>query len=383
VFTGRVLSIDRVVDGTGPAGTRQRRVRVLVAERFRGSGPAPGAVAIVFTTVRCGYAFKAGADYLIYARTREDGASTTEPCSGTVPLDRGADGVEYGRLAARNAAPHGGVVGAVRYAAEHDSRRTPVAGVAVTATGPAGVETTSMTDARGRYKIDVPTAGRYALSVDLPATSYAEPAERTIELSDPRACVERDIDVLFDGRLTGQVVDSHGKGVAGLTIAHVRLKKDGSASSGRTRVLTHDDGTFRIDGVAPGAFAVVIELAEEHEGIRGVLGGGERLPLQPIVLPPDLRVLRLEGSVHGPDGTPAAGARVFLKDAGDEGHIVGEAAVADDLGRFVLAVIEDGGYQVFAERQAPTSSGPDFSDPVPVTPRAGMPPLRLTVRRRF
>jgi hypothetical protein len=397
VFTGRVLSVDRA-DGVNRADGRVRRVRVRIAERFRGSNPEPGGVAIVFTPARCGYPFKADSDYVIYATAGEDGRLMTTLCSRTVPLDRAGADLAYGRLVASGAAPRGGVVGDVRYAPEHDARRTAVAGVAVTAIGP-GAQFMSVTDARGRYSIELPAAGRYALSVNLPATSYAAAATRTIELSDPRACVQRDVDVLFDGQLTGRVVDSRGRGVAGLTVAHVRLKRDGGVRPERTRALTRDDGGFRIGKVPPGPFAVVVELPEDHSsgateesgelppGLfrRALLGGGERLSLDPFVLPADVRLVRLEGSVHGADGAPAAGARVFLKDAAEEGRIVGTAAIADDLGRFVLAVLEDERYQVFAERpmSTGTASGPDFSDPVSVNARAGMPPLRLTVRRRF
>jgi len=397
VFTGRVLSVDRA-DGVNPAEGRQRRVRVRVAERFRGSSPAPGGVAIVFTPARCGYPFKVGADYVIYTTAGEDGRLMTTLCSRTVPLDRAGADLAYGRLVASGAAPRGVVVGDVRYAPEHDPRRTPVAGVAVTAIGSAS-QVTSVTDARGRYTIELPAAGRYALSVNLPATSYAAAATRTIELADARACVQRDVDVLFDGQLAGRIVDSRGRGVAGLTVAHVRLRKDGGVRPDRTRALTRDDGGFRIDRVPPGPFAVVVELPEDHvsgatdendalpPGLfrRGLIGGGERLSLDSLVLPADVRLVRLEGSVHGSDGAPAAGARVFLKDDAEAGRIVGAAAIADDLGRFVLAVLEDEGYQVFAERpmSTGTSSGLDFSDPVSVNARAGMPPLRLTVRRRF
>src|SRR5688500_8044376 len=76
VFTGRVASVERLRDG--PRLANERRVRVRILQRLRGAA-AERDEAIIFTGVAglCGYPFRAGEEYLIYAFRQEDGRLTT------------------------------------------------------------------------------------------------------------------------------------------------------------------------------------------------------------------------------------------------------------------------------------------------------------------
>lgn len=392
VFTGRVLAVERV----SPRSS-ERRVRVRLLQRFRGALAAPGGEVLIFTAAVCRYPFKAGQEYFIYAVRQDDGRMTTTICSGTRPLERAASDLTYARGTASGDVTPGRIVGEVRHAAEHDSHRKPIPDVAVAVTRQ-GTTNTTVTDARGRFTLEPPAGGTYVLDLALPESLYMLQPGQTIELPDPRACVETNVDVLFDGHVYGRVVDSTGKGVAGLTVAHVRSGRAPGARLEHRRTLTRDDGTYQIEKLPPGPFVLALELPVgdlEHEQAdagetpaltrRGMLGGGERLTLGPLSLPSSVRIARLGGTVHTADGAPAPGARVFLKTGFEDGHILGEPAVADSLGRFLIAVLEGEQYQVFAERRVFETQAfrSEFSVPVMLSATREMPPLRLTVRRRF
>ena len=396
VFSGRVTAIERVKDAR-QRSTRARMVRVRVLEQFRGSLPVANGEVSIFTAAVCGYPFKTGQEYLVYAGLQDAGRLTVTVCSRTTPLERAGADVAYARAAAAGHAPAGQLVGNVRQLAEDGSRSRRLANVPVIVKGP-GVHATVTTDASGHYSIGLPAAGSFSVRAALPETHYSPQGERRIEAADRRGCVEANIDVRFNGSVSGQVVDAHGRGVAGVTVAHVRSPANGRLTVERTRTMTRDTGTFHLDKLPPGPFRVIVELPEgdsaaassaevdpEAIGASGLLGGGERLTLERIVIPAAVTIARLEGSVHSADGVAAPGARVFLKGGGGDGHILGEPAVTDSLGRFVLAVLEGGRYEVFAERRdtraAPTRA--EFSTPVVVEATAAMPPLRVTLRHGF
>lgn len=386
VFTARVVSIGR---GNHPT---ERRVDVLITKRWRGTVGGAGSRVDVFTRSSrlCGYPFKTGREYLIYGSRTEDGRLATSTCSRTAPLEAAIEDVNYARNAVAGIVPAGRIVGDVRLKTT-GRRHTGIPNVRVLVSH-AGNVLSTLTDAQGRYEINVTSAGRYEVGVTLPETHYAVQTHQIIEVPHADGCVERHVDVLFNGRIAGRVTDANGGGVAGLPVTHIPLQ-DRLRREKRTSVLTRDDGSYEIARLPPGPFEVRVELpvdvadrlprlAADAIGstvTEGVLGGGERLVIDTSSLPRSMDVIRLEGRVVGADGWSMADARVFLK--GDTGErLLGVPAITDALGRFVLAVSEGEPYQVFAERPSDDS---EFSDPVSITAERGMAPLRLIVRRRF
>jgi hypothetical protein len=396
VFTGRVTAVDRLRDG--PRLANERRVRVRILQRLRGA-PGAGAErdeAIIFTGVPglCGYPFRAGEEYLIYAFRREDGRLTTSACSRTSPVARAAVDLAYARAVASGEAAPGRIFGQLRQADAEPGRRSPLGNIPVTAAA-GGTTISTTTDRLGRFEIAPTAAGTYAVTVHLPETQYALQPSHAVVLQDPRSCVENRIDVFFNGQIAGRVIDSRGRGVGGLTVSYVRQAHTAGGVADRRHALTRDDGTYRVDRVSPGAFVVSAEPpadvsgddASRRPGVsaiarHGTLRGGERLTVDPLVLSASLSLAQIQGTVHAPDGAALPGARVFLKGT-NGGHIIGAAAVADTAGRFVIAALEGERYQVFAERQPSAGRTAEFSDPVDVSVTRWTPPLRLTVRHRF
>jgi hypothetical protein len=391
VFTGRVITVDRRSE-RGDSG--KRRIRLRIVEKFRGDVPGAGGEVNVFTDAAalCGFPFRVGREYFVYAR-HDQGLLTTSVCSRTDLVERAQRDLAYARLATNGAAPPGRIVGEVRLTGER-GRIKPLSGIPIVfAAG--GLMATATTDAGGRYAVEPPGAGVYVLDVLLPETQFSANAGQHVQFPNRHGCSEINLDVLYDGRVNGRVTDSTDKGIGGLTVSYVRAVRE-NAPVDRRRVLTRDDGSFSLQRLSPGPFVIRAEMPSDDPELLGVGGEdvrvparsavlrpGERLSLQPLVVPRWLRLARLEGTVHDIGGGPAANARVFLKGGEGSAPILGEPAVTDSLGRFLMAVVEGTRYDVFAERQLSDRRGAEFSDPVTFTAVPLMSPVRLSLRRRF
>jgi hypothetical protein len=387
VFTGRVAAIERV-SARGRPGA-ERLAIVQVTESFRGAIRGRD-VTLVIRPV-CSYRFKTGQSYLIFAVRTEDGRLTVSVCSRTIPLERAGADLEYARAAVRGAAPPGTIVGEVREDGDGRVPGRPLPRVAVTAAS-AAASYAATTDEHGRYTIAPGQAGAFTIAAALPDGRYSPQSPRSIELVHPLACVRADIDVKFDGWISGRVVDESDRGIPGLTLSFGRVGRGG----GRTdpvRTVTRDDGTYRFERLPAGPFVVAIDLPAADRPlatvalasrVTGTLAAGERRSVETITLPPEVPIARLEGVVRGADGAAAAHVRVFLRAGEDEGHVVGEPAVTDALGRFAIAVIEGVSYEVFAVREERGAlRRTEFSAPVAFTAGAATPPVVVTLRRAF
>jgi hypothetical protein len=394
VFSGRVAAVERVTDRPLRA-SRQLRIRVRVIQRFSGSLRESDAEVVLHTGPVCRYPFRTGHAYFIYAVRQDDGRLTTSVCAGTVPLERAAADLTYARSVVAGSAPPGRIVGYVRQLREAGSPGGPLSHVEVVADR-RGTRLLARTDDRGRYTIEVPSAGTYVLNVALGGVYYTRHQGTRVEVPAPHACVQSNVDVRVNGQVAGRVVDGRGDGIAGITVLYTgSSSRTSTIDPPRSRAVTRDDGTYYMDQLAPGPFTVAVELAGNHADatveahasgrmmLDGSIPGGQRVMLPPLVVPSTVPIARVGGTVHTTDGAPAPGARVFLKSGDDEGHILGDAAIADMLGRFVLAALEGERYMIFAERAAPAGAShrPEFSEPIAVTVESRMAPLRLTLRR--
>ena len=383
VFSGRAVAIDPVKDPERPFAGR-RRARFAIIETFAGDLPSAGGEVVVY--FEHGYRFRAGQEYVVYAYW-QDGVLTVNAGSRTGNLARASDDIAYGRAVVAGLAPPGRILGTVwLVAGEAGPRAKPLKGVSVAVSAAGGAAVEAATDSQGRFVVEPSAEGTYVVTASVPATHYTVTASGSATLADPRACAQVHINVRFNGRVSGRVIDASGKAVAGVTVAHASAEASSARDSRRT--LTRGDGTYEIDRVPPGPFVIGVELPGGDGyavASEGTLGGGERRELEPLVLPGDTRIAQLEGIVYRGDGAPAPGARVFIKGSGEGSHLIGAPAVADAGGRFAIALVDGERYCVFAE-QAPTtgsSAAPEFSDAVEVSAARVLAPLRLTIRRRF
>ena len=207
---------------------------------------------------------------------------------------------------------------------------------------------------------------------------------------------------MHDGRVTGRIIDPAGRGVPGLTVELTVAARIDEPGTDRIRALTRSDGTFELARVPPGTFLVGINTqhggdgafaqprvfypgVEDPAAARTVtVAAGGRVTLDDFVLPSNVEYVRIEGVVLAPDGSPAAGARVFVKHDSEKSYITSEPATSDSSGRFVVALLAGAAWRLVAERSGGEErTWMESSDLVSVTPRPDSPPVRIQLRRRY
>jgi hypothetical protein len=407
VFVGRVVSISRDA-GKLPARAPARRVRFDVSEAF--SGVSKGTVEVTTGAGGgdCGFPFKEGVEYLVYANgAAETGGLTAGICWRTRELARAGEDLEYARRVAAGAPVQGRISGSVMLETRSLGRAParaprPLEGVGVRLLRD-GQSTRVVTGIDGRFSAEGLTAGRYDALLELPDGVYAEGWPRTIELRDARSCAELHVAAFPDGRVSGRVIDAAGRAVPGLTIElTVPAGLDAAPGPERIRDLTDSDGRYELAHVPAGRFVVGINTQPAqsgepeprlfHPGVavlnaatRVSLRAGERITLRDFQLPRELTYVALSGVVLDAGGSPAANARVYLKGPAEADYILSEPAITDSSGRFVLAAVPGRSYKIFAER--PRGEGPgaatDSSELVAFTADAAATPFRLLLRQRY
>jgi protocatechuate 3,4-dioxygenase beta subunit len=406
VFVGRVESI---ATPSKPSPTARRAVTFSVLESFRGVSSAR----VVVDTGRgggdCGYGFKPGATYLVYAsRHSQTGELSTSICSRTRPIATASDDIEYGRAVTTGNAPPARVSGRVTVGSDSLqslSRRPPsrpLAGVTLLLDR-AGSSRPAVTGDDGTFEFEGLEPGKYSVRIAIPDGYYSSGFPRDLELRDTRACAEVDAVLLFDGRVAGRVVDAQQRPVPGLTVElTVRTGIDQPVGPRRLRTTTGGDGSYEFTRVPPGRFIIGINTQLDRAGqvpearvfLPGVresasareivVGGGERVRAGDFVLPADVHHIPMAGIVLDSDGSPVEGARVYLKGS-QEDYILTEPSITDATGRFIVAALTGRGYVVFAERTRAGNGGSrlDVSDQLSVVPTEASPPLVLRLKRKY
>lgn len=169
IFSGRVVEISPA--RRDASGFPWRTVRFQVLEGLAG---IDGDAAEVMTGLGggdCGYGFKVGESYVVYAFRAKSGELTTSICTATKPLSEGEADVNYARQVA-----HGGdrtslfgrVVRIERAPGKNWPDRRGIAGVEVAIEGPGGQRYSATTDADGVFTVAGRLEGPYTVQALLP-----------------------------------------------------------------------------------------------------------------------------------------------------------------------------------------------------------------------
>jgi protocatechuate 3,4-dioxygenase beta subunit len=212
-------------------------------------------------------------------------------------------------------------------------------------------EPDAVSDAAGRFAIRGQRSGvRLKLSAERPGyapaqvSGVAAPTEDVVFVLSPR------------GRITGRVVASDARPVAGVALQAISVKTEtfgGMAIQGGAVVeaRSHEDGTFAIDGVEPGPIELTGSGPEWQESsLQLRLPAGQDLEGVELVLH---KAALLEGQVLGPDGNPVARAEIgrYLPPRPGEIRYEAPLAFSDAEGRYRIGSLAPGRLS-FAARHA-------------------------------
>jgi len=241
VFTGMVLEIAdpelpvaplgagaaelgrRVAPAASSLPFPQRKVRIKIAEALAGLDPNQQEI-IIETGLGggdCGYGFRRGVDYIVYASKKPGGSFSTSICSPTRLVENAAEDLKYFHQLA-NAPP----AAEIRVTAFdiHGSwgsqggglRQMPVlAGARVTIDGP-GVHESSTTDAAGRHIFPGLPPGEYKMDASL--EGYTTAMDHRPVPVHSKGCAEIALPMQLDRKVSGLILTRDGLPAAGVNI---------------------------------------------------------------------------------------------------------------------------------------------------------------------
>jgi hypothetical protein len=246
--SGEVIFLGKVTAKTpvDPPAREKRPVwprlgfRFSVTESFR--GPAiPGKDIVVYTGTGggdCGYPFKVGTSYLVYALASKE-QLTTGICSPTNPEVMAAAVVRQLR-ALQNSTPADdlfGTIGTAPKGAGYDDlvETKPLADVRVRVIGSRAAERSTTTDKEGVYSFRSLPADTYQVKVDLPSgmSTWQRNQGKTMTIqigAEGLSGCRTDEFARPDGSISGQVVDDAGVGLPGFVTIQPADPKEAEAA---------------------------------------------------------------------------------------------------------------------------------------------------------
>lgn len=336
-------------------------VKFAVLQPFQGVEGAEVEVATGRGDGDCGYQFRKGESYLVYAYGGRDGRPLmTGICTRTRPVSEASEDFEFLRgLGARAQGVSIDVTVSRTRQSVKAGDSAPVGGLGgarLTVEG-AGESREVRTDSEGRARLTGLKPGTYKIKLALPEglTTYKEEQEVTVA---DRGCASLFYSVIDDGRIAGRVSDAEGRAVAGVLVSLVEAEDPDPKRHYARYERTGEDGRYEIKGLPPGRYLLAVNLnrypqpddpsnayprtyypgvAETSQAEAVSLGAGERVKDRDITLLPRRAESVVKGVVVWDDGSPVANARVSFRDVTyhDPGVDNG-APAADEQGRFTL-----------------------------------------------
>ena len=359
VFDATVVDVGPTITPEPVAGDPHpmslRRITVDVHRSWKGASTGRLDITTGPEESACGYTFKKGERYLVFAFHGRNGHLQTSICTLTQPYTGAAPALRF--LASLEAPARGGrVFGTVKSSPSHLGRSHTEAATETTVrlSGASGEQ--SMTAAGGRYEFTGLPAGSYSVDVAAPK-GYGPGGRKSVEIVDPRGCAEANYTFAPAGRITGRLVGPRGDATPDVSVevipADVNL--DSSDWFALKTETTDAEGYFDLNYLAAGRYMVGVNLrdvpTEYNPYARAVYPGAEFEPhvieLAPgqVVdlgawhVPAPVPEVRVAGIVTRPDGTPVAGVSVHAWDhtgqPGQRGRGAGWETSGPD-GRFVL-----------------------------------------------
>src|SRR5215217_7008112 len=353
VFVGTVVSAranERVRTDRNEVDWVPKAVKFSIEQSYLG---VAGTELEVFTGrggSDCGYGFKIGQRYLVYAY-RYENKLTTSICTRTKPFSSASEDLAFlGTLPA--AAAGVTIYGEV---ARRDVKSEPFSEDVVITIQGESERKEIRPDPEGRFRVSGLRAGKYKVSLRLPETLTAWEQERELTVSD-RGCAAVMWQLTDSGRVSGRVVNVEGQPVPRILVSLLDPapdRKEGFVKLERT----DDDGRFAFTAVPRGRYLVAINhdrfpdpndpvnayppsfypgVVDEALAQAITVGAGEKLGAFEVRIPSKRAASILSGTVVWSDGAPVANAVLTVKDVTQGEHSIAHGVAADEQGRFTV-----------------------------------------------
>lgn len=296
----------------------------------------------------CGYQFKIGSRYLVYAHSYQNRLSTSI-CTRTKSFASAGEDLEFlGNLA--SAAPGATIYGDVEYRKE-----TPLPSDVLVKIEGGNVRREIRPDAQGKYRFSGLPPGKFKITLQLPETLSVHQPERELTVAD-RGCAAVTYYVSDNGRISGRVLDAEGQPVPRILVSLINATSNDTKDF-VTLERTDAEGRFNLSSIAAGRYQIAINhqrfpdptdpgLAYPPVFYPGVvdrpnaeiitLDKGEKLTGLEIRVPLRRPQSVVSGQVVWADGSPVAKASITLKDITESAQNAGHGIQADEQGRFTI-----------------------------------------------
>ena len=343
------------------------RYRFDVEEALQGVDGKTVEVTTQPDTAACGYPFKVGTKYLVYA-TGEPGSYAVSLCSRTGPLEARRNDVDLLRRAPGVVQPR--LFGMVYREQLRLSGRPfdlesvgGIPGIGVSATGPGGTRE-ARTDAEGRFRIDDVAPGRYDVTLELPDGDeilFGEPIVANVD----RCAGEVSIAVTRVP-LRGTFRPAPGETIPGrIMLVVTPVGADGRPANTRSAMaMPEQDGSWSLPGLPAGKYVISVgavgvptpqmpyaatwyQNAPAPETAT-VLEVSDAQPLSvEFQLPARLPEISLAGTTITSEGRPLGKVSVTLFDADAvTGFPDASHATSDENGRFTITGLAGRRYRI-------------------------------------
>jgi len=306
----------------------------------------------------CGYGFKIGERYLVYAYrdNQKKEMLYTSICARTRPLREADEDFEYIKGLSK-ASPGGWVFGEVFKSGRGPEGSLPLEGVKITVEGQ-GKSDTVTTDSEGRFHASSLPEGSYKVRV-APLEGLSDRSnEREVKVAD-RGCATVTFWLEVDGRVSGRVLDGEGRPLSNCYVMVYSAEAANRYSGFSMSATTDDQGRFKIGRLPSGNYNLSVnydgpsdeqrsELIKSfplfyYPGVlsadqSGVIVVGESAKVEDVDFRlPAMQERTIEGVVLWPDGKPAPNAQLtcFL-----HGGRVRPPIKIDEQGHFLFKIYE-------------------------------------------
>jgi hypothetical protein len=312
----------------------------------------------------CGFDFKAGEKYLIYAYEFK-GRIITTICSRTKALSKAQNDVEILRELKAKQPVKSRIFGNTTILKSEDSDSVDsLPKVKITAKNEAGKTFTTETDSAGNYRIIGLPAGTYKIQATY-KSNFTKEAQIQIKPKSGEQCAEENFYFGEGGRITGKVVDGDGKPIARLRVIAMRLVFSEGKETEWTSYdgYTDENGKYEIEGLPNGKYYLGFNFFEpiekdfpfpptfypqvntKQEAARISVTDELSLDGYDFVVNSKLPPRLVTGIVTLLDGKPAKGAKVEIKEERTTWRM--DMADVDEEGNFSLTGFDGQSYYLY------------------------------------
>lgn len=305
----------------------------------------------------CGYDFKEGERYLVYAYENK-GRIITTICSRTRPLSKALDDIAILRESKAGGKAVSRVFGQIVLLRETESDYavSPIESAQIRLKEDGKQVATTTSELNGRFGFTRVKPGRYELEA-IYRNQFTKSTTVNVGGTGDSTCIETNYYFKLGSRITGTVTDETGKPIARIRVIAAYFKKtDDEKEWSWFEGYSDKNGRFEIEGLSNGIYTLGVNfdgptkkefpfpptyfpgVHDSKQAKRIILAEEKSYDSYDLKLSPRLIPRAISGVVLFPNGRPAIGTMVKLKEI-TTNWVMDETEV-DSNGRFSLSAFE-------------------------------------------